>query len=196
MKTHTTTQQGFSLIETLVAITILLIVIINPMTISSRAAKSSSFSSEQVIAFFLAQEGLELAQKGRDDFLIPYFGGTNPDPWGDFTNTNGSFRHCFTTNGCGLTISTTVHGDVVVTPCVGGTSPCQLYYDTGAGAKRARYVYTTTAMMTPYNRRIYFENIGTDEVKVRSRVTWRTGSLRAEQMIEVETRLFNVNETP
>ena len=52
-------QKGFSLVETLVAISILLIVIVGPMTISMSTAKSSSFASEQVQAFFLAQEGLE-----------------------------------------------------------------------------------------------------------------------------------------
>ena len=66
-------QSGFSLIETLVSISILLIVIVGPMSISNNSAKGSSFSNEQVTAFFLAQEGAELAQKGRDDLVIKGF---------------------------------------------------------------------------------------------------------------------------
>ena len=81
-------QSGFSLVETLVAISILLIVIVGPMTISMQSAKSSSFASEQVQAFFLAQEGLELAEKARDDLLLrsELFDGNPPSylSWGTF----------------------------------------------------------------------------------------------------------------
>lgn len=70
---HYSKQSGFSLVETLVAITILLVVIIGPMTISSSAAKSTSFASEQVTAFFLAQEGAELIEKARNDLLLEHF---------------------------------------------------------------------------------------------------------------------------
>lgn len=49
--------------ETLVAITILLIVVVGPMKIIISASNSTSFSGEQVVAFFLAQEGAEIAQK-------------------------------------------------------------------------------------------------------------------------------------
>jgi prepilin-type N-terminal cleavage/methylation domain-containing protein len=52
-------QSGFSLVETLVAISLLLIMIVGPMAISAKTAKSTSFASEQVQAFFLAQEGLD-----------------------------------------------------------------------------------------------------------------------------------------
>jgi len=66
-------QAGFSLVETLVSISILLLVIVGPMTITSRTAKSATFASEQVQAFFLAQEGVELAQKARSDLVLRKF---------------------------------------------------------------------------------------------------------------------------
>lgn len=78
------TQSGFSLVETLVAITILLIVISGPLAISTSTARSTSFSSEQVEAFFLAQEGAELAQKIRDDLLLAAFLTDPQDGWDDF----------------------------------------------------------------------------------------------------------------
>lgn len=54
-------KEGFSLIETFVAITILIIAVIGPMTLFSRAIADGIFAKNQVIAFYLAQEGLELA---------------------------------------------------------------------------------------------------------------------------------------
>ncbi|MCA9360544.1 prepilin-type N-terminal cleavage/methylation domain-containing protein [Candidatus Kaiserbacteria bacterium] len=91
--------QGFSLVETLVAITILLIIIIGPMTISSSTARSTSFASEQVVAYFLAQEGAELAQKARDDFLLENFYVDSSEPyigWDKFTDDGGgTYKQCF-----------------------------------------------------------------------------------------------------
>jgi prepilin-type N-terminal cleavage/methylation domain-containing protein len=193
MKYHTT-QSGFSLIETLVAISILLIVMIGPMTISSSAARSTSFSSEQVTAFFLAQEGAELSQKIRDDLLLTYFAGANPDPWADFTTTNATYQNCYNASrGCGLTIDTVQTGTVSITKCGRSQTACALYLDTTTSNLRSRFTHTAgTNKETPFTRKIYFTSVNANEVKVISRVTWRSGNLRQEQKVEVETQLFNV----
>lgn len=191
-------QSGFSLVETLVAITILLVVIIGPMTISSTTAKSTSFASEQVIAFFLAQEGVELAQKARDDMILRNFldatdSDYDPNPWSDFTDdSSGPYEECYTSSGCGLELNTDSVGSLA-TP-IDCASDCQLYLDTSAGANRSRYTYTSGGNTeTPFTREIFFQNDGIDEeVRVISRVTWRTGSLSAGQQVQVETYLFNV----
>ncbi|NCO61881.1 prepilin-type N-terminal cleavage/methylation domain-containing protein, partial [Candidatus Kaiserbacteria bacterium] len=83
-------QHGFSLVEVLVAITLLLLIVTGPMKIITDANHSTAFASEQVTAFFLAQEGLELAQKGRDDLMLQYFdkqfnnNGNMVNPWAKF----------------------------------------------------------------------------------------------------------------
>lgn len=202
-------QAGFSFVETLVAITILLIVIVGPMSISSSAGKSTSYSSEQVIAFFLAQEGAEIAQKARDDLMLQGFAGSIANPWDDhFTDTiptSGYYADCFTSNGngCGLELSTTISGGMydptvespvrAPVPCTGGA--CKLRYNdpTNDDQRRSRYTHDTNlGTETIYTRVIRFELINANEVKVTSTVTWRTGSLRAEQEVAVETYLFKV----
>lgn len=194
MRIHTT-QSAFSLVETLVAISILLLVMVGPMTISSSAAKSTSFSSEQVTAFFLAQEGAELVQKARDDLQLTYFAGVNPDAWADFTRTaaGGLYRLCYTNinpNGCDITINTDSTGTISSPVDCSTLTNCNLYF--GNSSARSRYDHAnSTNTITPFTRRIYLENVNANEVKVISRVTWRTGSLRSEQKAEVETRLFN-----
>lgn len=184
-------QSGFTLVETLVAITILLLVITGPMSISARAAKSTSFSSEQVVAFFLAQEGAEIAQKGRDDILLANF--TNPTTaWNTFTNTSGTFQHCFGANGCGLELNTNAAGTLKNPVNCSGTS-CTLYVDSNTANTRSRYTHTSSGnTATSYLRVIKMQKYGEREVKVTSTVYWRTGSQKESQKVEVETYLFNI----
>lgn len=194
----TSPQSGFTLIETLVSITILLIVIAGPLAITSSSAKSSAFSSEQVTAFFLAQEGVELVEKARDDLLLTNFANTNPDPWVDFTRINGGiYRNCYTSanaSGCDFTINRSGIPNLTLTNCNSG---CELYLNKAQNNLRSRYTHNSSnATLTPYTRVITLEPIGNatppNEVKVTSRVTWRTGSIRASQEVVVESVLANV----
>jgi len=198
-------QSGFSLIETLVAITILLVVIVGPLSITSSTARSTSFASDQVTAFFLAQEGVELAQKARDDFLLRRFLPTNDsqylsDPWAEFTRTNSAsnpIRTCFesfNSGGCGLEISDTANGTLVQPrDCDSSLLECRLYYNEEANIKRSRYTYTAGgATITPFTRRIRFQTISPTEIKVISEVTWRSGLTSEVQTVVVENHLFDI----
>lgn len=192
------TQAGFSLVETLVAISILLIVIVGPMTLSMRAAKSASFASEQVQAYFLAQEGIELAQKSRDDlllrnFLVPTNANYINNPWARFTSTaaSGAFANCFQTTGCGLYW---VESNMTVgtTSCATAAN-CLVYRRTGGDSRFTNVSAGNTA--TLYTRTIRFTN-ASPGVRVVSEVTWRTGSLVAPQRVQLETYLYNIYGTP
>jgi hypothetical protein len=167
------------------------------MSISSSAARSTSFSSEQVVAFFLAQEGAELAQKARDDLQLRYFDETSSysTPWTDFINTSGAYANCFDEDeGCGLEL---VDGDVngsLQSPedCGNGTF-CRMSID--STADRSRYTYASTGSTTPYTRVIYFSHppgAENREVEVTSRVSWQSGNQRRIQTVEAKTYLFNV----
>ncbi len=187
----------------LVAVSILLLVIVGPMTVTSRTAKSSAFASEQVQAFFLAQEGLEIAQKLRDDLLLRSFilpttdPNYVPNPWDQFTNTTGAYSFCYG-SGCGLQWDDN-NSTVIATPINCATiTNCKLYYDTGAG--RAKYTYTALNNdTTPFTRRITFRPVpavSPNSVEIISSVTWRTGSLIAEQRVEAQTYLYNIYARP
>lgn len=188
------TDSGFSLVEMLVAISILLLVIVGPMTVTSRTAKSSSFATEQVQAFFLAQEGLELAQKVRDDLLLNHFS-TAASPWSTFTNTSGTYQNCHLGTGCGLEWHNSTAGVLATIQNCSTVANCLLYRK--STPTRSMFTHTSTGnQVTPYTRRVYFTNTGSNAVRVRSVVTWRTGSLVAEQQVEVETYLYNIYATP
>lgn len=188
-------QSGFSLVETLVAITILLIVIVGPMTIISQSARSTSFSSEQVVAFFLAQEGVELMQKERDEFFNLYFRNeaANPTPWDDFKNSTvyNTCRRDGNNRGCGPYIGSGSNGLVEVVACNDG--PCVLYFNDSNGNVRTRYTpnFQSGYEDTPYRREVILEETSAEQIRVLSTVYWRTGNLRDEQSVTVESYLFN-----
>lgn len=191
-------EHGFSLVETLVAITILLLVIIGPITISSQSARSTSFASEQVVAFFLAQEGVELVQKARDDLFNEHFVSAG-DPWGEFTDDAGTYEYCYLADGCGLEISSETGADSgkLVAPGNCQLTGCPLYFnDASDEAVRSRYTHSEgggSNVDTPYKRsiRLEYDSSEPHEVKVTSTVTWYSGNLRNEQSATVETYLFN-----
>ena len=61
---------GFTLVETLVAISILLLVVIGPITVAQKGIQNAYYANEQLIAVFLAQEAMEGVRKLRDDTAL------------------------------------------------------------------------------------------------------------------------------
>lgn len=61
------TQRAFTLVETLVAITVLMIAIAGPLTIASKSLKSALYARDQIVANYLAQDALEVVKNIRDN---------------------------------------------------------------------------------------------------------------------------------
>jgi prepilin-type N-terminal cleavage/methylation domain-containing protein len=71
MKMITTqNNKGFTMIETLVAIFILLITITGPLAISQSGLKAAFLARDQTIAFYLAQDAMEYIKNIRDTNFI------------------------------------------------------------------------------------------------------------------------------
>lgn len=80
MKTRLKHKTGFTLVETLVAISILILVIIGPMTTAQRGIQTARYANEQMTAVFLAQEAIEAVRELRDkEALRAYVGGATVD---------------------------------------------------------------------------------------------------------------------
>ena len=70
-------MRGFTLIETIIAVAILIAVIVGPVTLIAHSLFSASFSRNDLIATNLAQEGIELFRAVRDNnILCASLGGT------------------------------------------------------------------------------------------------------------------------
>jgi prepilin-type N-terminal cleavage/methylation domain-containing protein len=59
-------KRAFTLIETLVAISVLLVSLAGPLSIAAQALKSAYYARDEITAFYLAQEGLEYVRALRD----------------------------------------------------------------------------------------------------------------------------------
>ena len=62
-------NKGFTIVETLVAITILMIAIAGPLVVASKGLFGANISKDQMIASYLAQETMEVVKNIRDNNL-------------------------------------------------------------------------------------------------------------------------------
>lgn len=81
-----TPHKGFTLIETLVAITVLAIALVGPFTAIQNALMSSYTARDQLIASALAQEGLEYIRSIRDNNYL-----NEERPWMDGLSSLGCY---------------------------------------------------------------------------------------------------------
>lgn len=61
-----TYTRAFTLLETLVAVSVLLMSLLGPFSIAQQSLKSAYYARDQVTAFYLAQEGVEFVRAVRD----------------------------------------------------------------------------------------------------------------------------------
>jgi prepilin-type N-terminal cleavage/methylation domain-containing protein len=63
-------NRGFTLVETLVAISILLIAVVGPISLIGDALHKLYYAKDQMIAINLAQEGIEVVRQVRDSNML------------------------------------------------------------------------------------------------------------------------------
>lgn len=118
MNTSLKNKNGFTLVETLVAIAILLLAIVGPMTVAQKGMQNAQFASEQITAVFLAQEAIEAVRQARDERALSAYksntniGGTNnwaPTCTGGcaYNQTQNEFIPCSSADGCRLHVNST-----------------------------------------------------------------------------------------
>src|SRR4051812_26467647 len=64
------TSAGFTLLETMVAVTLLSVAIVAPMSLTAQSLGSAYYARDEVTAFYLAQEGLEVVRNVRDNNIL------------------------------------------------------------------------------------------------------------------------------
>lgn len=186
-------QNGYSLVETLIAVAILMLAIVGPMTIAAKSIQSAQYSLQQNTAFFLAQEGISMINTIRNDSLLEYLHGDRNDPWRWARQNNNPLSACFRANerGCNIDYSTDVLLDNVVS-CNNGNN-CQMHYTTDF--VRSPYNNIGQGVASPYTRTIVLERIDhngdDDEVKVEVTVEWESALLGQARSVTLTTHLFN-----
>ena len=157
--------EGFTIVESLVAITILILAITGVTSAIQTGISSYIFSKDQVIAFYLAQEGFEQIRNIRDE------NGLKNQNW--LTGLDP----CFSSDGCYVDV---VSGGVPIT-CPVGTCPV-LKQDVATSF----FGYNSGWPDTIFKRKITLTQINNDEVSLLVTVNWSKG---------VVLRQFKVRES-
>jgi prepilin-type N-terminal cleavage/methylation domain-containing protein len=178
-------NNGFTLIETLVAVSIFAVSVTVLVVVSGGGLADLSVAKNRLVANYLAQEGIELVRYQRDQSIANTFG------WPYFADK--LTRYCTANQPCNLDPLGTSSGSVIqcgTTPggCLSQTVPGTGYYTFPSGYA------SVGAEDTIFERRIIVNPIthgggSVEEVEVISTVTWQQGIGNYE--VSLRTNLFN-----
>ena len=155
-------NKGFTIIETLVAISILVTAIVGTSTAVQGAISSYTHSKDQIIAFYLAQEGFEQIRNLRDESRL------KNRNWLTGIAENSSDA-CYFGKVC---IVSPVDTQAPVS-CSGGAGSCPYLRQEAA---TGFFGYTSTWNVTPFRREITLTSIEADkEIMVTVTVNWSKG---------------------
>lgn len=202
------TQKGYSLVEVLVSISVLLIATVGPMAIATQGLKSSQFALEQNTAYFLAQEGIEAVFAIRNNYALADIDnglGTSDDISWDWVIENGELLNknddpChpgfrLNNNGASCDLGVQVNGgaynQVDLINCNGSRAEnCNLKLN--QSADRAMYNHDD-GEDTKFSRVVTITRETDYSIKVESKVTWLSNVFKSEQSVVETTYLYDSN---
>jgi len=156
-------KRGFTIIESLVAISILVAIITAATSAVQSGISSYIFSKDQIISFYLAQEGFEQIRNIRDENRL------NSRNWLAGIAENGSDPCWF---GSACTVDPIV--SAVPSRCTSGPGNCPvLRQDTVTGF----FGYNAAWPATIFRREITLTSINADEIAVTVTVNWSKGTV-------------------
>ena len=177
-------DRGFTLVETLIAISIFTMSVVTLMTVLASGISNTEYAKEKITATFLAQEGIEYIRNIRDTYI-------SKDTTLGWATFMGSLKNkCSSNNGCYFNADNLGYSDASMPitkinfyTC--GSVCTNLSYDSTSG----KYGYTGSS--SPYSRKINFVSVGSDtsEIKIISTVSWKQGT--KTHSINLSENLYN-----
>jgi prepilin-type N-terminal cleavage/methylation domain-containing protein len=169
-------QEGFTILESIIAILILSLSISGAFSAVQQSLSQSIISKDEVKAFYLAQEAVEIIRNKRDaNQIIKINTGS-----GDWLDGIIGPSDCSLGGICKVDAKAADK----IQSC---SSSCEnLKQDT----LTFLYNYNPSGDDTNFNREIQIESISPNEIAVIVRITWTKGSLITREL-KVKTLLFN-----
>lgn len=177
-------NNGFTLIETLVAVSIFAGSILALVAILSNNLADTQYAKKKVIATYLAQEGVEYIRNLRDTFVL--YETSEGQGWNAFQVAISECVEQEGVLGSGDCDFDVYNGVTDIGDCIGGNCRQLLYDDVNA-----RYGYQP-GVNSGFVRKINAKLIGlspSDEMLIVSTVYWRQGS--GDYSVSLTDNLFN-----
>ena len=159
-------SKGFTLLETMVAISILALALAGVLSLASLGVRSSSGAANQIRAFFLASEAVEYVRNKRDSNVM-----TGAD-W--LAGLGGCESGCYID----------AYNDTITT-CVGGSCP-KIKFD-----PETNIFGYLSGSETVFTREVAITQVVSYETKLTSKISWMQGGISREFVLE--ERLFNLS---
>jgi len=202
--------RGFTLIEALVSISILALAIIGPLSLASTSMAAAQIARDQLVAFYLSQEGIEIVRNQRDTNRVD---GAHTWYYGWLNTCNSTEGKCATiVDGSESTVERRIKplncvwhstsgvalDEPTITDCLGKTDAI-LRYNTNtssSGDQIGLYGHNTSLGWddTGFSRVVFVMGQTTDrEVTVTSITRWtmRNGNARTVRLTE---KLFHLEQ--
>lgn len=189
----TKSNRGFTLLETLVAVFILVLAITGPMVFAQSSLRTAFLSRDQITAFFLAQDAIESIKNIRDDNAL------KSKNWLDGIYVcSGNVG-----DACLVSLETLYDydpvsgkeaGEILLEECSSGTCPVLKNDSVG------RFGYTFVSEETTnsrFTRNIYLNEVVRDndsqivELQIVVEVIWTSNVKVQESRIVVQENIFN-----
>ncbi|MDB5265241.1 MAG: seg [Parcubacteria group bacterium] len=166
--------QGFTLVETMVAITIVMLAIAGPFTVVQSSVNAAYVARDELIATSLAQEGLEFARNVRD---VNYLNGQSTfgaDGW------VSRISSCFANATCMVDPNAALASQITICP----SSGCLPLNIEGNANLNNKYAYnhratSQTNTVSRFTRSLQLTRIAgsPNEVKLTVTVSWITARI-------------------
>lgn len=173
----TKTHSGFTLIETLVAISLLTIAIVAPMSLTAQSLQSAYYARDQITAFYMAQEAIEALRSVRDSQILQIahtVDASSVNIFGPIPLSDQPFR----------VDARQTNSSSAITACSGDPGGVCIPLETDG----TLYGYQSGWTATNFTRTVkaHFIGAGQDEIRVTVTVSWQTGAF--------QTRSFSISE--
>ena len=167
---------GFTLLETMVAVALLTVSIVAPMSLTTQSIASAYYARDQITASYLAQEAVESIRHVRDGNILLNSLGTTVDLLNGIIDKTGAQFTIDTRNDAMALCSV---------PCLpletDGT-----FYGYGLGT-RTQFTRAVTACFVQSSGAC--NGSQTDEVKISVTVSWKTGSFQ-QRTVRISENLY------
>ena len=168
---HLPPSSGFTLIETLVAISILMIAVASPLTIAQKGLASAIYAKDQIIASYLAQDAIE--------YIINASGQNVANVRGWLDGISGA-------GNCGTACAVNTRLDSGIASCSGTCTP--LNYN------ESTYIYNHDAIggsnkASPFTRTVKVEESPANEALITVTIYWKDKN--TDRTLNFYTRIYN-----